>query len=371
MLGGDGGDVDGSDALTARTDERVDGRWPVHHRTAGNARRTTATGPAAEPAVAWERPVGDRLLVDPVVADSLVYTVGRERSRTRTVEAAVGERTVAPAVDGTPGIPAGLDGDRLCLVRRTDEGPALVGRHVDTGERLWSLPFPRLPALAVTVADGTAFVPTFQPDAPVVHAVDIADGSRVWRYETVGSVGSVAVDGGLVVFSTDRYLFGLDAATGERRWNRQFDARLTTDPLVTDAGVLVGSDDGTLVAVDRGGEMRWQRSVGDGLVTALAGFEGAVAVGCAGHVTTYDPERGDRLRRRSGVPCSRLSAGADRLYAAEGTELVALAADGLEQAWTATTADRIAGGPTVLADATVVRTHSTDSRESALVAFRS
>jgi outer membrane protein assembly factor BamB len=338
---------------------------------AGNDRRATASGPSAEPSVAWEQRVGGRLLSDPLVADSLVYAVGPERSQVRTVEAAVGERTTVPALDAAPGVPAGLDGDRLCLVRRTNDGPALVGRRVDTGERIWTRLFPRLPTLAATVADGTAVVPTLQADAPAVHAIDIAAGTGRWRAAPAGSVGAAAVDGGLVVFSTDRYLFALDAATGERRWNRQFDTRTTTDPLVTDAGILVGTEDGTLVAVDRSGEVRWRRSVGDDSVSALARFDGAVAVGCSGHVTTYDPERGDRLHRRYGVASNRVSAGPDRLYAAGETELVALAGDGLERVWTATTADRIVSGPVVLSDAAIVRTRSVESRESVLVAFRS
>src|SRR5215213_1511196 len=86
-----------------------------------------------------------------------------------------------------------------------------------------------------------------------------------WRYETEGSVDDTPVLAGdlLLAHSEDGYLYGLDVASGERRWqiesgNAPFAPASFT---VGEEMVYVASTDGELLAVDlASGETQWTRT---------------------------------------------------------------------------------------------------------------
>jgi outer membrane protein assembly factor BamB len=148
-----------------------------------------------------------------------------------------------------------------------------------------------------------------------VDAVDTASGSAAWSVpRALGPSAPVAVDGGTFLFtegggddastssatsptpttgttapsasrgaspsasvspappSDVSTLVALDVASQERSWTVALTDVSHTGVLVAGHEALVGTDDGTLTAVDRRGETVWSQDVGDHVLAPMAAF---------------------------------------------------------------------------------------------------
>ena len=86
-----------------------------------------------------------------------------------------------------------------------------------------------------------------------------------WQFQTGGPVDltPVVADGIVLMSSTDRTLYALDALTGEHRWHLQMSYFVDTPPHVADGVVYVG-DDGSIHALDlHTGQRLWTWSAYD------------------------------------------------------------------------------------------------------------
>ena len=87
-----------------------------------------------------------------------------------------------------------------------------------TGKSRWTATDP-LPAQLVSLAPSSVMRVAKEGNRGVVDRLRPETGARVWRYQASGNVVSaVAVTNGLVLFSTDSALIGLDTATGTPRF---------------------------------------------------------------------------------------------------------------------------------------------------------
>ncbi|MCU4743047.1 PQQ-like beta-propeller repeat protein [Halobacteria archaeon AArc-m2/3/4] len=346
------------DPRTDRATERIDGAWQMHGATPANTRRTTASGPETEPSIEWERSVGNRLPVDPLVLDSLVYEYAPEDRETGTLEAATGERTTATPIDGATEFLLGSDGETSCLARdladdRTDV--ELVGRDVETTQELWTTAAPDTMSPVPTFRNGTVYLSGFS--TPWVRALDLEDGSERWTFETVDPPSGLGVAGDVVTFTVGEHLFALDPATGDRRWNVRFDDRFATAPLVTDEHIVLGTGDGGLLAVDRSGDRDWRVDVGESM-TALAQDEDRLLAGTDAGIAVVDSRTEDRIAFVDTTePVDELSVGRHRIYVTgSGSDrLTALDSTDYTEAWSVSLPDVVVGGPAVLEGAIVVR----------------
>jgi outer membrane protein assembly factor BamB/chitodextrinase len=94
-------------------------------------------------------------------------------------------------------------------------------------------------------------------------------GDKIWSFQTDGAVSSspTVIDGTVFIVSNDKYLYALDASTGEQKWKSKL---WTTDyvtfsssPNVVSNTVFVTSPDGKLHAIDSTtGEQQWVSSIG-------------------------------------------------------------------------------------------------------------
>lgn len=146
------------------------------------------------------------------------------------------------------------------------------------------------------------------PGRSTLTAADSQDDSQrnSWEFETDGPIeGSPTVVGGSVyVVSDERYLYAVDAETGELEWEYEageyeFRPELRVRiPTVVDGTVYVtsgGYANGTLHAVDvESRESRWTVTI-DGEATVPTVTEDAVYLPNAGDVTAFDSQDGDRL----------------------------------------------------------------------------
>ena len=90
----------------------------------------------------------------------------------------------------------------------------------------------------------------------------------LWKFKTGEGEGSspAVSDGTVYVGGSDRYLYALDAQSGEEKWKFLTDYGVTSSPAVSDGVVYFGSWDGYLYALDaRNGREKWKFLAFDGI----------------------------------------------------------------------------------------------------------
>jgi outer membrane protein assembly factor BamB len=212
-----------------------------------------------------------------------------------------------------------VDGDRAFVA---DGKGYVYAFALDTGAAAWPSPAQGIGRIEspVAVADGMVYAASRDPDGQKsqVLALNEESGERVWEFSP--QVGAAAVsglsvaDGMVVVGAADRYVRALDAGSGDVKWqslaltlfspasapsfqpgnvfigdasgglyridpadgSRDWGYQLNdlivrSSPVVVGQDVLVGLNDGRLVAIDvESGDLVWQSSKEPGLIGAVA-----------------------------------------------------------------------------------------------------
>ncbi|HEX7463737.1 MAG TPA: PQQ-binding-like beta-propeller repeat protein, partial [Actinomycetota bacterium] len=173
--------------------------------------------------------------------------------------------------------PAVADGRVYVVAHDTSAGRSqLVAFDERSGRRAW-------PAYSAPVAGSTVSGAAAVAGVVVVGFADrivrelAADGGNLrWEelalsYFSPASMPAVA-GGDVYIADVAAGLYRLNAETGSRRWDYQFnDLVIRSSPVVSGSTVLLGLDDGRLVAVDvRSGDLVWQSEPSSGLLGAIA-----------------------------------------------------------------------------------------------------
>ena len=146
-------------------------------------------------------------------------------------------------------------------------------------------------------ADGeTIYVPTAEKGGGV-EAYDVRRGRQRWRWRGGAVEGGVALVGDvLVVAALDGRVVGLDAATGEVRWERPpvSDEQIHAAPVPIGTDVLVADDRGRVTRVDvQTGMKRWEIDAGGPVyATPVVAFDVVYVSTTRGAVGQYDVETG-------------------------------------------------------------------------------
>lgn len=165
---------------------------------------------------------------------------------------AIGAITTSPSVwldeADTVYIYFGAEDNGLYRIRDDGASPERMWRHIA------GAPVRSSPAID---ADGNAY---FGSDDGNVNAVD-ANGERIWRHITGGPViSSPALHGDVVyVGSDDGSIYALDRTTGDVRWSRrvdtQADSPVRVSPVVDENGdIYISSESGKVRAYQGGSE---------------------------------------------------------------------------------------------------------------------
>ena len=129
-----------------------------------------------------------------------------------------------------------------------------------------------------------------------VYALD--EHGTFWSFETGDNVASrPAIVGDVVVVgSEDRSVYGLDAATGTRRWRNDRRGRVSS-PVVAGNLVIIGSDDSRVVALDpANGGIIWSFDGEDAMIApVVASGTGTLAGFRDGVLVALDPTDGHAL----------------------------------------------------------------------------
>jgi outer membrane protein assembly factor BamB len=85
----------------------------------------------------------------------------------------------------------------------------------------------------------------------LLHAVNLADGKRLWTFKTASEIKSspVIVDDAVLVGSYDGYLYAVDAKTGQQKWKFQTNGMVHATPAVQNGLAFIAGCDSMLRAI--------------------------------------------------------------------------------------------------------------------------
>jgi outer membrane protein assembly factor BamB len=168
------------------------------------------------------------------------------------------------------------DGNVIAVVRDVDAArSAVVALDAETGGCRWEQAPQVGSSTASTAAAGEGSVIVGIADR-TVRSFGASDGTQSWSslaLTVFSPAGSPALDEGSVyVADLGGGLYRLDAGTGERIWDHQLnELTVRSSPVISGEAVLVGLNDGRLVALDRtSGHLIWQSVATQGLIGSIA-----------------------------------------------------------------------------------------------------
>ena len=126
--------------------------------------------------------------------------------------------------------------------------------------------------------------------------VAAAGGEELWEFETRGTVVSspTVIDSFVYVGSNDGSVYALNTSSAGMRWEFETDGAVRSSPTVVDGILFVGSGDGSLYAVDvESGEQQWAFETGGDVDSSPTVVGGTVFVGSNdGSLYAVDAESG-------------------------------------------------------------------------------
>ena len=136
-----------------------------------------------------------------------------------------------------------LDGDLVVSGSRSGK---VLQADVKTGKILWTNTDSKAEVFA-TPAVTSEWVVACSNDG-IVFALDRGTGTLRWRFDTKGMPSSPVIAGDKIVVAADGELYLLRLADGAKLWSLKISDDVTS-PCVTQGMVLLGSEDGTVVAL--------------------------------------------------------------------------------------------------------------------------
>jgi outer membrane protein assembly factor BamB len=143
--------------------------------------------------------------------------------------------------------------------------------NAETGKKIWRKRFHNCSAASPAVGDLVVYMAYMQPfpcrrqprtQQGFIVALRVRGGKQLWRYRT-GAIESspLLVNKVLYFGSWDHHLYALDVRRKKPRlkWKVELDAEVNSSPAYSSGTVFVGTDGGSVYAVNaRTGKVRWR-----------------------------------------------------------------------------------------------------------------
>jgi outer membrane protein assembly factor BamB len=195
---------------------------------------------------------------------------------------------------------------QLYLTSTQSSGPNVFAIDGSTGKPLWSFPTQGSIAIPPTVGPTQVFVASDVGETHFMRAIDAKTGALIWKYtrdqppECMCSYQSI-LSGGLLFAQTDGhslYAFAPSGAAPSRRiWSFAGDGALLTKPVVADGVVVVGSSDRNVYGLDaKTGKTLWTATTGYGFTADPVVTNGVVVIGDqGGNIDGFDLKTGKQV----------------------------------------------------------------------------
>jgi outer membrane protein assembly factor BamB len=198
--------------------------------------------------------------------------------------------------------PQARDG-RLYMTSLQSAGPNVFGLDGRSGKLLWTFATDGSIAVPPTVGRTQVFVASDIGSTHFLRAIDAANGALIWKYtrgqppQCMCSYPST-LTGGLLFAQTDGHsLYAFDpsgAAPSKRLWSFDGDGALLTAPIAADGVVVVGSSDRNVYGLDaRSGKTLWTGTTGYAFTAAPQIVGATVVIGDqGGNIDGFDLKTG-------------------------------------------------------------------------------
>jgi outer membrane protein assembly factor BamB len=224
--------------------------------------------------IRWQTDVGDAAAASPTYHEGKLYVAVEYATPSGTVVVIDAESGDVDWRDDRPTDPphstVAVDLERDRFLFGSNDGRVYAWSFSDR-ERAWTYDTGGEVKAPIAVSRGIAVVPSW---AGTVTAVDVADGTGLWEFETEADVsptddpdpmrtGGVMCapavrDGTVYVGSHNANAYAIDLATCEELWSTATGGLITGSVTATNEHVLVGSYDANLYALDReDGSVAW------------------------------------------------------------------------------------------------------------------
>ncbi len=252
------------------------------------------------------------------------------------------------------GKPVASDNDNIYLSRLNGNVEA-ISRH--GGERVWLAELGGSPASAVFPSQGVVYAATrplgedgSPSDEIVIRSLNKNSGLIGWtaKIPSKSDVFLNAENGILTVISESGAVYRMQGDTGAVLWQTALGAKLAAPPAFSGSGAIVGTDQGSLIAVSADG-VPGVSQVKVGRIPSALGAAGGRAVfgDSLGNVVLYDLNSRKRLwRLKLGGGVSHVTYDDGRILAASLDNFVYLiAADNGNVVWKRRQPGRVVLGP--------------------------
>jgi outer membrane protein assembly factor BamB len=195
---------------------------------------------------------------------------------------------------------------QVYLTSTQSSGPNVFAIDGSTGKPLWSFPTQGSIAIPPTVGPTQVFVASDVGNTHFMRAIDAKTGALIWKYtrdqppECMCSYQST-LSGGLLFAQTDGHSLYAFQPTGsapsKRLWSFDGDGALLTKPVAADGVVVVGSSDRRVYGLDaKTGKTLWTATTGYGFTADPVVRDGVVVIGDqGGNIDGFDVTSGKQL----------------------------------------------------------------------------
>lgn len=221
----------------------------------------------------------------------------------------------------------------------------------DSGKRLWRIQLERWLSAGVGVGPEQVYVGTVEGE---VVALDRETGKEIWRHAVGGELLAPPVSGQGIVFvrSVDGRMLALSMRDGSVEWVHSSDVpslslRGNSTPLLVPGGVIIGLDNGRLLALGTaGGQGIWQTEIappeGRSPIERMVDIDGHVGIGRSvvyaatyqGRIAQIEPQQGTIRWSRALSSYAGLNTDGVRVYVSNAdSHVLALSPDNGSTQW--------------------------------------
>ena len=179
---------------------------------------------------------------------------------------------------------------------------ALQCYDVNTGKFIWRQQAGLLEAEPVPGDSSVYVVSRFR----MVHRFHVRTGEQIWQFERTGMAhASPSLSRDLLIVGTDDgTVYALNRATGDKKWEAKVDGAIFASPVIADHRVFIATVDSTVAAFDlSSGDSLWQYRSDASIRYTPAFAKGLLIFGNgSGVVTALDAATGAEVWRYSSPP---------------------------------------------------------------------
>ena len=240
---------------------------------------------ASAPQTVWSTPLKVPVYNTPQERDGQVYLTSTQSSGPNVfaIDGTTGKPLWSFPTQGLIAIPPTVGPTQVFVA--SDVGNTHFMRAIDakSGALIWKYTRDQPPecmcSYQSTLADGLLFAQTDGHSLYAFAPNGSAPSKRLWSFDGDGALLTkpVSAAGVVVVGSSDRQVYGLDAKTGKTLWTGTTGYAFTADPVITGSVVVIGDQGGNIDGFDlKTGKSLWNVGT-NGAIDDAAVTEGHIA----------------------------------------------------------------------------------------------